>query len=152
MLHSLSSLPPVYFHFLLLLFFLYPLQSTCLLLPAIFCYTQTIPFIILFSGKQSPLMCQTSFPFIFKLVLFHTSFILASHCLHLISSFMKYPPCLELILLPLILSHQIWTMFADSHVFIWFLMAIGHILMLCSDKSHTNLRPVGFFFFLCNCE
>lgn len=70
-----------------------------------FFYTQTISFTMLLSGKQAPLICQASSPCFFKLMLFHTSFIVLSHSLHLTSSFLKYLSCLELILLPLILSH-----------------------------------------------
>lgn len=99
------SPPPVCFHVILLLFFPYPLQSTCLLFPAIFFYTQTLPFIMLLSGKQAPLIRQASSPSFFKFMLFHTSFILLFHSLHLVSSFLKYLSCLQLILLPLILSH-----------------------------------------------
>lgn len=142
MLHSFP--PPVCFHFLLLLFFLRPLQSTCLLFPAIFSYTQTIPFITLLSGKQAPLICQASSPSFFKLMLFHTSFILLSHSLHLLSSFLKYLSCLELILLPLILRHQRQTVFAESHVCMCFLIAMGHVLMLFSGKSHTSLGLLVF--------
>lgn len=68
-----------------------------------FSYTETISFITLLSGKQAPLIFQASSVF-FKLMLFHTSFILLSHSIHPVSSVLKYLSCLELILLPLILA------------------------------------------------
>lgn len=148
MLQSLSFSPPVCFHFMILLFFPCPLQSTCLLFPAIFSYTQTIPFTMLLSGKQAPLICQASSPCFFKLVLFHTSFIVLSHSLHLISSILKYLSCLELILLPLILSHQRQTVFAESHVCMWFPTAMGHVLMLFFRQESYQFKVVGLGFFV----
>lgn len=97
------------------------------------------PFTMLLSGKQALLICQASSPCFFKLMLFHTSFIVPSHPLHLISSFLKYLSCLELILLPLILSHQRQTVFAESLVCMWFPTAMGHVSVFFSDKSPTSL-------------
>lgn len=144
---TFTFISPTCFHFILLLFFPCPLQFPCLLFSAIFSCTQTIPLITLLSGKQAPLICQPSSPSFLKLMLFHTSFILLSHPLYLVSCFMKYLSCLELILLPLIWAIRDGQCL-QSHVCRWFLKAMGYVLMLFFRQKPYQFQVVGVFFLL----